>query len=256
MSVYWSFLWLAWMAAALLFYRHGRKCGVPKLALFDGLLLSLPLTLLGTHLVFALLNPGTWTNWNWFFLSWSGWRSGHTSFGAVAGALAALFLSGVIHRLPLVLLADCAAPALFVASPIVRLGCFFGGCCYGAATLMPWAVQFPAPNSFQPLTPPNHPTQLYEAITSMLIFLLLPRLFRALDAKPGQGLITSACLFLYFTERFWLEFFRLGGAARAIVFGLSLTHFLTLFGTLVCAFLIWRCRPPSRQHQPASLGSP
>jgi len=45
-----------------------------------------------------------------------------------------------------------------VAIGIGRIGCFFGGCCYGTETTLPWGVIFP---SVDPV--PRHPTQLYEA---------------------------------------------------------------------------------------------
>jgi len=46
-----------------------------------------------------------------------------------------------------------------VAIAIGRLGCFFGGCCYGTPTELPWGVVFSSVDSFA-----RHPTQLYELI--------------------------------------------------------------------------------------------
>ncbi len=46
-----------------------------------------------------------------------------------------------------------------VAIGIGRIGCFFGGCCYGTETTLPWGVVFPTVDSL-----PRHPTQLYEAM--------------------------------------------------------------------------------------------
>lgn len=46
-----------------------------------------------------------------------------------------------------------------VAIAIGRLGCFFGGCCYGTPTELPWGVVFPSVDSLA-----RHPTQLYELL--------------------------------------------------------------------------------------------
>ncbi len=46
-----------------------------------------------------------------------------------------------------------------VAIGIGRIGCFFGGCCYGTETALPWGVIFSSVDSL-----PRHPTQLYEAL--------------------------------------------------------------------------------------------
>lgn len=46
-----------------------------------------------------------------------------------------------------------------VAIAIGRIGCFFGGCCYGTPTDLPWAVVFESVDALR-----RHPTQLYESI--------------------------------------------------------------------------------------------
>jgi phosphatidylglycerol:prolipoprotein diacylglycerol transferase len=38
---------------------------------------------------------------------------------------------------------DVAAPCITLGLAIGRIGCFLNGCCYGAETNLPWAVQFP-----------------------------------------------------------------------------------------------------------------
>ena len=46
-----------------------------------------------------------------------------------------------------------------VAIAIGRVGCFFGGCCYGIPTDLPWGVVFVSVDSLV-----RHPTQLYEVL--------------------------------------------------------------------------------------------
>ncbi len=56
---------------------------------------------------------------------------------------------------------DGWAVALPVAQGIGRIGCFFHGCCYGAAWSGPWAVQM---NGVM-----RHPAQLYESAADLLL---------------------------------------------------------------------------------------
>ena len=46
-----------------------------------------------------------------------------------------------------------------VAIAIGRIGCFFGSCCYGTPTELPWGVVFSKVDSLA-----RHPTQIYETI--------------------------------------------------------------------------------------------
>ncbi|WP_238381314.1 prolipoprotein diacylglyceryl transferase [Mariniblastus fucicola] len=46
-----------------------------------------------------------------------------------------------------------------IAIAIGRVGCFFGSCCFGTPTEMPWGVVFPKVDAIA-----RHPTQLYETM--------------------------------------------------------------------------------------------
>ena len=165
------------------------------------------------------------------------------SFGALAGAVGALWLASRLHDLPGPTLVDLAMPGLFVASALMRTGCFFTGCCFGAPTSMPWGVRFHLNHPFEPWTPPSHPTQLYEVGASLLVLAVLPWLLRRLSAEPGDGTTSLLCAQIFFLERFVIEFFRVGGTTVAVYHGLSAPHFVTLSGFLVCsALLAWRSR--------------
>lgn len=87
-----------------------------------------------------------------------GRAGGMASFGGIALGLA---VTAALARVTLVRTAhllDAIAPAFLIAFGCGRLGCFFNGCCAGAATGLPWAMVFPE------LGPaPRHPLQLYSA---------------------------------------------------------------------------------------------
>lgn len=68
---------------------------------------------------------------------------------------------------------DLAAPAIAAGIILGRIGCFLAGCDYGKPTCLPWAVIYHHPKSLAPCFVPLHPTQLYDALSHLVLFLLL-----------------------------------------------------------------------------------
>ncbi len=91
------------------------------------------------------------------------------------------------------------APAIALGVAIGRLGCFFVGCCYGKATSLPWGVDFGDHIL-------RHPTQIYESIFMLGMFIYLERIKNREDVKPGQ--LFKTLMLSYFTFRFLIEFIR------------------------------------------------
>ncbi|MBI2301464.1 MAG: prolipoprotein diacylglyceryl transferase [Armatimonadetes bacterium] len=92
---------------------------------------------------------------------------------------------------------DGFALALPAGEAVGRIGCYLNGCCYGAATNLPWAVwQHEAW---------RHPSQLYTAAWCVAMYLLL-RAWR--DRLPREGDLFRLYLVLFGLGRFVLEFTR------------------------------------------------
>ncbi|HKU37064.1 MAG TPA: prolipoprotein diacylglyceryl transferase family protein, partial [Polyangiales bacterium] len=64
--------------------------------------------------------------------------------GAIGGGLGFAVLAR-LHGLPLPAALDALLPALPLGHALGRLGCLFGGCCYGAAWNGPWAIVYTHP---------------------------------------------------------------------------------------------------------------
>lgn len=111
-------------------------------------------------------------------------------------------------------LADLA-PGIALGHFFGRIGCFLGGCCYGAPTESVFGVVFPegSPPALQFGATPVHPTQLYEAAALFVIFFILLGWGRK-NAFPLYAI-------LYGSARFVLEFFRADD--RGTLFGLALS---------------------------------
>jgi phosphatidylglycerol---prolipoprotein diacylglyceryl transferase len=139
--------------------------------------------------------------------------------GAIAGGLG-FALSARAHRLQLATALDACLPALPIAHAVGRLGCWFGGCCYGAAWSGPWAVAYAhawAPAAHPPL--PRHPWPLYEVAVLLGLALLFGS--RAV-APPGSGRRSAQYVLAYALLRCGLEPFR-GDVSRGVLWGVVST---------------------------------
>ncbi len=128
-------------------------------------------------------------------------------------------------RLPLGAAADELAPVVPVLYGMFRLGCFLNGDDYGRATALPWGMRFPegSPPALQHV----HPTQLYEMLLMVPIFVWLLKRRRA--GLPAGALMLELCL-LMGAERFVVEFWRLGEPVAA---GLTSAQWLAVLLTLI-----------------------
>lgn len=84
------------------------------------------------------------------------------------------------------IITDSIAPALALGISLGRIGCFLNGCCLGRPTSLPWGVKFPRLEASSNLR--LHPTQLYESLVMLLIFIFL---WRIRKKNEPQGFIFS-----------------------------------------------------------------
>jgi len=148
------------------------------------------------------------------------WLTTGSGGKSVLGGVAGGYLAVVLYKRYLGLrrsTGDLFAVALAAGEAVGRFGCFFGGCCYGRPTSIPWAV-------FQH-DAWRHPTQLYLAAASLLILVVLLGIeFRA--PLPENGLLFVQGT-LYTAARFVIEFFREG---TPLALGLTAAQWACLAG--------------------------
>jgi prolipoprotein diacylglyceryl transferase len=154
------------------------------------------------------------------------WEGGLSSFGAVIAILIFLFVYFKINKLDSWLYLDNIAPYLAIAVAIARVGCFLNGCCYGAATLLPWAILMNGQLV--------HPTQLYEIIYALIIFAILKRIKQTFK---GQRILLF--LVLYSIFRFFNEFVR---SHQQVFFNLSLPQYFCILTLIIASYLYIRRR--------------
>jgi phosphatidylglycerol:prolipoprotein diacylglycerol transferase len=157
--------------------------------------------------------------------------------GVVFGTLM-ITIYTILKRLHWGKVADIVTPGVVVGIAMGRVGCFFNGCCFGKPSNLPWAVHFP-PGSFAHYVYPDtgiHPTQLYEILCSLLIFIVLIKIEKR---KPFQGFSFALFLILYGAFRFLNEFLRYYGGFEAGMNLLRIGGINITFSQITAIFMIF-----------------
>ena len=138
---------------------------------------------------------------------------------------------------------DSLAMPVAAGIAVGRIACFFGGCCYGVPTTLPWGVLFHD-------NIPRHPTQLYEAAFHALAAVALGWL----HARGWFRLQLIKLYFLvYFAYRFVSEWWR---PEPVLVGGLTFYQWSALLFS-VLFLVLWRLdQPAARALNSAPASAP
>jgi phosphatidylglycerol:prolipoprotein diacylglycerol transferase len=173
-------------------------------------------------------------------------RGGLVYYGGLIGATLAGILFARRQRLPLWRMADIFAPSIALGYVFGRIGCLMNGCCYGRACDRPWAIRFPENNPLHPPTYPVHPTQIYDALLSLGLYLALAWLYRR---KKFDGQVFATYLMGYALFRAFVELFRGDYPPDHLHAGLTPAQLWSIAIFAAGAALFWW-----RQRQPAKRG--
>lgn len=165
---YGACLALAIMLAACLTLRACVRAGLDAGAIIASLGISVAAGFVGAYACFVGVS---WLNGASLHDALT--HPGLVFYGGACCAAFAFACSARALSVPALQALDLAAPALPLAHALGRVGCFLGGCCYGAPSSLPWAVTYThalAPASHMHLA--RHPWPLYEAACLLLLGLL------------------------------------------------------------------------------------
>ena len=251
-NTYGVLLALAFLVALLVAARLAVRDGLPRERIYDLGLWMLLAALIGSKVLMLWTEPGYRQNPS-ELLSLDFLRSGGVFYGGLIGAVLTGYLLVRRYGLAWWKTADAFAPGIALGQSIGRMGCFSAGCCWGKPTTLPWGVHFTKAgneitgvpihdDNFNPLY--LHPTQLYEAIATLIIFFFLLWLHRR---KRFSGQVILFYSVLYGTARFLIEFVRDDPrgdiAGLTTLTGLSTSQIISLvfmLGGLVILILRWR----------------
>ncbi|WP_373651024.1 prolipoprotein diacylglyceryl transferase [Schlesneria sp. DSM 10557] len=155
---------------------------------------------------------------DWLIAAVSLSQGGIVLYGGLLGGAIGYFSFCYFRGIRPLALADIIVPSVFIGIGFGRIGCFLNGCCYGAMTSLPWAVQFPRESAtFASMvekklldasavcTPPLHPTQIYSAIDGFVIAAITAWYFRY---RRRNGEVLAVALLIYPITRFCMELLR------------------------------------------------
>lgn len=230
--------------------RLAARDGLDKNRVYDLGLWVLAASLVGSKVLMVI------TEWDDFYrdnprqiFSLDFFRSAGVFYGGFIGAVLASVIVMRIYKLPWWRTADAFAPGIVIGQTIGRLGCFSAGCCWGKPTSAFCGVHFSdkghevtgVPTIVSHLTDSGqrdfwsqklggmlaplhlHPTQLYEAAATLVIFGVLMWLSYR---RKFAGQIVLAYALLYAVARFVIEFWR--DDPRGSLFGLSTSQLIAL----------------------------
>jgi len=134
------------------------------------------------------------------------WNGGLASHGGAIGILLTMwwFVAkyGKKYHFDFLWLMDRLGIATSLAGSLIRLGNLMNSEIYGNPTNLPWGFIF----TLRGETVPKHPTQLYESIAYLIIFLILMHMYRKWLPKLKRGTLFGVFLILLFTARFLIEY--------------------------------------------------
>jgi phosphatidylglycerol:prolipoprotein diacylglycerol transferase len=200
--------------------------------------------LLGARLLFIIENWNSFLRAPWDYILTG---AGFTWYGGFLGGV--IGVSWVVKKgkIPWLVGADIAAPALALAYGVGRLGCHFAGDGdWGTVTSVPWGVAYTNaiigwvdPGTGVPYPPGVrvHPTPIYEFVGAVTVFALL---WSMRGKNLASGTIAWLYLILSGVARFIVEFWRVN---PPVALGLSEAQWFSLALTLLGVILLMM-RPP------------
>ncbi len=133
------------------------------------------------------------------------WHGGLASHGGTLGIfIALLFWSKKISKRPIFWILDKVVVPTALVAAMIRFGNLMNSEIYGIQTNLPWGFIFERNGEIVP----KHPTQIYEAICYLIIFVLLYYLYFNTNKSLKRGFITGLFGVLVFSSRFLIEFIK------------------------------------------------
>lgn len=240
-------------AAGIYACRKAKKRGYDDNDMIVTLLISAIGVLVGGHLLYGMTNFSYWyvlTSAESFqkFIEYAVLVFGGSVFyGGLLGGM----LAGSIYirkkGLDFDVFTDIAAPAVPLFHCFGRIGCFFGGCCYGVEC--EFGITFHNSMLEEANGVSRFPIQLVEAAFNLCLFLLLNYL---LSKNKAKGKLFCVYLLCYAPARFGFEFLR-GDELRGFLFGLSTSQLISIaivIGTIF--YMIKRSISAKKQTEQAA----
>lgn len=142
------------------------------------------------------------------------WKGGLASHGGTIGVILCVMWYARHDGLSKLWLLDRLSIAVAPVAALIRVGNLFNHEIYGHETSLPWGTRFVTnihawEQGAEPLfCDPSHPTQIYEALAYVGVFLACWGLYKFTQAGRHRGVIFGVFLLGIFVSRFFIEFIK------------------------------------------------
>lgn len=164
------------------------------------------------------------------------WEGGLASHGAAIGIILSLYLFSRKTKKPLIYILDRIVIVVALAGVLIRLGNLMNSEIYGVETNLPWGFIFKRDGQ----TVPKHPTQLYEAFSYLLGYIILHVIYLRTNAKPKPGLLFGLFLIFIFATRFIIEFIKEPQVSFEVGMALNMGQLLSIPFIILGVWFIFR----------------
>ena len=130
--------------------------------------------------------------------------SGLASHGGTIGLIISLFLYSRKYDIKYLKILDLIAIVAPLGATFIRLANLMNSEMIGNPTTWPWAFVFTRIDNI-----PRHPAQLYEAISYLIIFIIVFTIYKTKNITLGNGFLFGLAITLIFTMRILIEFVKI-----------------------------------------------
>jgi len=166
------------------------------------------------------------------------WEGGLASHGAAIGIILTIIIFSLVRKFSFLWVIDRIVIVVALSGLLIRMGNLMNSEIFGVPTNLPWGFLFLRASDPAEAADPRHPTQLYEGLSYLIIFLYLWRYYYLKDGKPAPGFLFGMFLTLVFGVRFFIEFLKEPQVGFEREMALNMGQLLSLPFVLAGIFLI------------------
>jgi prolipoprotein diacylglyceryl transferase len=230
-----------------------RRRGAPPYLVLDVAVWAVPLGIVGARVYHVITSPDAYFGHGGHPVdALKIWMGGLGIWGAIAGGVLGAWIACRQRGVPLMLVADAAAPGLPLAQALGRWGNWFNNELFGRPTSLPWGLQVHVMDTDNP----GHalvmdgkpvlqeglyqPTFLYESLWDVGVAILVWQLDKRY--RFGRGRAFALYAMAYTAGRFWIEALRVDPAHRLL--GLRLNEWTAVVVFVAALIYFVRVRGP------------
>jgi len=167
------------------------------------------------------------------------WEGGLASHGAGIGIILTLIIFSRVKKRPFLWVMDRIVIVVALSGFFIRMGNLMNSEIYGNITTLPWGFYFLRSIVPSDAMQPRHPTQIYEALSYLAIFIFLINYYYKKNGTPSPGFLFGMFLILVFGIRFLIEFLKVPQVGFEQDMALNMGQLLSIPFILAGFVIVW-----------------